>query len=206
MGRKNKASRKAKAPVVEYWHGGASGREVGDQLVPGTQVPGYSHVVASMTPEEFAEQRPDFVHITSDRNLAFDYAISFAKFGPAALYRLRPLGHLEHDPDYPRGVSHRCRSALVLAVEPDVITAETVETGAARGYETWDDGSPLYDDEGYPLPNRLQQHFGITPAHLRSLGHGADIDAINNRVIQTARDLRPGLSPEDVREYQQAFK
>lgn len=206
MGRKHKASRKAKAPVVEYWHGGASGREVEDQLVPGTEAPGYSHVVASMTPEQFAEQRPDFVHITSDRNLAFDYAISFAKFGPAALYRVRPLGHLEHDPDYPRGVSYRCRSALVLAVEPDVITAETVETGAARGYETWDDGSPLYDDEGYPSPNRMQQHFGITAAHLRSLGQGADIDAINNRAIQTARELRPDLSLEDVREYQQAFK
>lgn len=197
--------KKAKAPAVEYWHGGAAGREIGEQLVPGTVAPGYSHVVDSMTPAEFAEQRPDYVHITTDRNLAFDYAISFAKFGPAALYRVRPLGHLEHDPDYPRGVSHRCRTALVLAVEPDVITAETAETGAARGYETWDDGSPLYDGEGYPLPNKMQQHFGITPDQLRSLGYGADIDAINSRVVQLAREMRPDLTPEDVLEYQRTL-
>lgn len=201
MGRK-----KPKPPVIEYWHGGAAGRGVGEKLVPGTEAPGYSHVVESMSPDEFDQQRPDFVHITKDRNLAFDYAVSFAKFGPASLYRVRPLGHLEHDPDYPRDVSHRCLSALVIAVEPDAITAETAETGAARGYETWDDGSPLYDSNGYPLPNKVQQHFGVTPAHLRSLGYAADIDEINHRAVQTVQSLHPNLSAEDVAEYQKSIE
>jgi hypothetical protein len=197
---------KSKQPAIEYWHGGASGRGVGEQLVPGTEAPGYSHVVDRMSPEDFAQQRPDYVYITSDRNFAFDYAVSFAKFGAASLYRVKPLGHVEHDPDYPRGVSFRCRAALVLAVEPDVITEETAETGAARGYETWDDGSPLYDPAGYPLPNKVQQHFGVTPAHLRSLGYGADFDLINLRSVETVRTLHPDLSPRDILEYQQSIE
>ena len=176
-------------------------------MVPGTDAPGYSHIVAAMTDAEFDEIRPDYVHITIDRNLAFDYAISYARsgLGPAALYRVKPLGHLEHDPDYPRGISHRCKSALVLALEPDVITGETGETGAALGYETWADGSPLYDTDGYPLPNQLQEHFGVKPSHLRSLGYHADFDMINKRCVETLRKLRPDLTQGDVLEYQRGL-
>lgn len=47
----------------------------------------------------------------------FDYTVSYAESGPAALYRVKPLGHLDQDPDYPRHISYRCRSAEVLAVE-----------------------------------------------------------------------------------------
>jgi hypothetical protein len=197
--------RKKKEPESVYWHGGAVGRAIGDHLIPGTDVPGYSNIVTAIfATGKFDELRPDYVYITTDRNLAFDYAISWAKFGPAAaLYRVKPLGHLEHDPDYPRGISHRCRSAVVLAVEPDVITAETPETGAAFGYETWDDDSPLYDSEGYPLPNKTHQHFGVTPAHLRSLGYRADFEAIAYRCTQEMRELNPNLTPADFIAYQQ---
>lgn len=201
MGKKNGSAKKESAVV--YWHGGAAGRAIGDQLIPGTEVPGLSETFASISPELFDQQRPDYVHITTDRNLAFDFAISCARTGPAVLYRVRPLGHLEHDPDYPRGISHRCKGALVLAVEPDVITAETPETGAAMGYETWDDGSPLYDRDGYALPAKKHRYFGVKPAHLQSLGYHPDFDAINERCVQTVRDLRPDITPRDFMEYQQ---
>lgn len=201
MSKKNKELKSK--PTVKYWHGGSAGRLVGDQLIPGTEVPEYSRVVAEMSPDVFNQQRPDYVHITTDRDMAYDYAISYAKYGPAALYEVKPLGHLEHDPDYPRGVSHRCRSALVISVAPDVITSELVETGAAHGYETWDDGSPLYDDEGFALPAKKHQYFGVKAAHLKSLGIYADFDAINERCVTTVKELRPSLSPEHFAEYQQ---
>lgn len=189
-------------PAVVYWHGGAAGRTVGDQLIPGTEVEDYAKVVATMTPELFDQQRPDYVHITTDRSMAFDYAVSHAKFGPAALYQVKPLGHLEHDPDYPRGISHRCRTATVLAVEPDVISIESVPTGAAFGYETWDDGSPLYDSGGYPLPAKKHQYFGVKASHLHPLGIHADFDVINEHCMKTVQELRPNLTPEDFAEYQ----
>lgn len=187
MGKQKRASKKD--PAVEFWHGGPAGRAVGDLLIPGTEAPGISQVVDEMSPEMFAQQRPDFVHITIDRNLALDYSILSAKLGPAALYRVKPRGPLQPDPDYPRGISQRCRAAVVLAVEPDVITAETPDTGAHLGYSTWDDGSPLYDTDGYPLPNKIHQSSGVKPSHLRGLGYGADFDAIAELCTRTMREL-----------------
>jgi hypothetical protein len=187
MGKQKRTNKKDLA--VEYWHGGPAGRAVGDLLIPGTEAPGISHGVDEMTPEIFAQQRPDFVYITIDRNLALDYSILNAKLGPAALYRVKPRGPLQPDPDYPSGISHRCRAAVVLAVESDVITAETPDTGAHLGYSTWDDGSPLYDSDGYPLPNKIHQSSGVKPSHLRGLGYGADFDAIANLCTRTMHDL-----------------
>jgi hypothetical protein len=89
MGKKNGSTKKESAVV--YWHGGAAGRAIGDQLIPGTDVPGLSEKFASITPELFDQQRPDFVHITTNRNLAFDFAISCAQTGPAVLYRVKTL-------------------------------------------------------------------------------------------------------------------
>lgn len=194
--------KKEKGPAVEYWHGGSAGRAVGELLVPATDVPAYSQAIAEIPKELFNQQRPDYVHITTDRNLAFDYAISGAKYGPVALYRVKPLGHLERDPDYP-AVSHRCRSAMVLSVEPDVITAETPDTGAHLRHSTWDDGSPLYDSEGYPLPNKTHRHFGVKASDLRALGYGANFDMIANQCTQTMVGLNPNLKPKDFIEYQQ---
>jgi hypothetical protein len=195
--------KKEKGPVVEYWHGGAAGRAVGDLLIPGTDVPAYSQVIADMTKELFDQQRPDYVHITVDRNLAIDYAILNAKFGAAALYRVKPLGPLEGDPDYPQGVSHRCSRALVLSVEPDVITSETPDTGAHLGYSTWADDSPLYDSDGYPLPNKMHQHFGVKASHLRSLGYGADFEAIEVLCRKTMFKLNPTLKQQDFLAYKE---
>lgn len=194
--------KRQKDPAPEYWHGGSAGRAVGERLIPATEIPAYSRAMAEMTKELFDQQRPDYVHITMDRNLAIDYAISSAKHGPAALYRVKPLGHVDRDPDYPPGVSQRCRSAIVLSVEPDVITAETADTGAHLSYSTWDDGSPLYDSEGYPLPNKMHHYFGVKATHLRSLGYGANFDAIESHCRQTMLALKPNLELKDILEYQ----
>ncbi|MEJ1116831.1 hypothetical protein WBN73_21205 [Paenarthrobacter sp. CCNWLY172] len=191
--------------AVIYWHGGAAGRRAGDELVPGVQVPGYRHVVSALSPESFADYRPDYAYITSDRNLAFDFAAQYFKLGlgPAAVYKVVPVGKTSHDPDYPVGVSFRCRAARVLTVEPDVFNASTPETGAALGYTTWDDDSPMYDASGYPLPNKLQQHFGVGAHHLWSLGKGAGFPEIHRRCSEVLKQL--GVTQSDINEYQRSI-
>lgn len=193
-----------RAETVAYWHGGTAGRAVGEVLVPGLQVPGYGSVLAGITgsKKRFRDYRPDYVYVTTDRDLAFDFAVRHLTLGlDSALYRVFPQGKPSHDPDYPVGVSFRCRSANVLAVEPDIFDASSVESGAARKYMTWDDGTPLYDLEGYALPNQLQHHFGMRPQHLRSLGKAAEFPLIHRRCSEVLQQLVPGFSQAHVDRY-----
>ncbi|WP_157407748.1 hypothetical protein [Arthrobacter sp. ZBG10] len=194
--------RKKEVPngAAVYWHGGAAGRAVGEALIPGVQVPGYRHVVAAFTPQGFAEYRPDFAYITTDRDLAFDYAVEYYKLGlgPSSLYKVVPLGKSTHDPDYPTGVSFRCKGSRVVAVELDEFTVLTKETGAALRYRTWDDNSPLFDNDGYPLPNKVQKHFGVTAEDLRNLGYGADFSAIHQRCMELVGIRNPGITQADI--------
>lgn len=180
-----------------FWHGGAAGRKVGDFLIPGTQVPGYRRVLQSMSEADRAEYRPDFAYVTTDRDLAFDYALQLLLLGPVALYRVTPEDPT-HDPDYPQGVSFRCSRAQIVAIEPDRFSSTTRDTGAARRYITWDDGSRMYDDAGYALPNKLHQHLGMTPAHLRSLGFEAPFHLIERMCSETIRRLHPRITQAEL--------
>lgn len=197
--RKQEATRKE----TVYWHGGAPGRVVGEELIPGDQVPGYVHLDA-LTQEDLAEYRPDFVYVTTDRDLAHDFAVKHVQLdGAAALYRVVPLDKPTHDPDYPAGVSFRCTAAKVTAVESDPFSDSTRLTGAALRYTTWDDNSRMYDESGYPLPNKLQRHFGVTPEHLRHLGYGAEFPDIHQRCAQVVMELNPGITQADLDDYLQ---
>lgn len=180
-----------------FWHGGAAGRKVGDFLIPGTQVLGYQRVLQSMSEAGRAEYRPDFTYVTTDRDLAFDYALQLLLLSPVALYRVIPENPT-HDPDYPPGVSFRCSRAQVVAIEPDRFSSATRHTGAARRYVTWDDGSRMYDNDGYPLPNKLHQHLGVTPAHLRNLGSEAPFHLIERRCSETIQRLHPRITQADL--------
>ncbi|MEJ1183323.1 MULTISPECIES: hypothetical protein [unclassified Pseudarthrobacter] len=88
---------------------------------------------------------------------------------------------------------------MVLSLEPDVITAETPDTGAHPGYSTWADGSRLYDSEGYPLPNKMHQHFGERVPFFEP----SDTAAIESLCRQTMFALNPTLKPKDFLQYEQ---
>ncbi|KIA73415.1 hypothetical protein ANMWB30_23420 [Arthrobacter sp. MWB30] len=187
--------------AIDYWHGGAAGRAIGDMLVPGIQVAGYRDtVLASMSESTLADYRPEFTYITTDRDLAFDFAVLHQKsgLGASALYKVSPLGSVTHDPDFPAGVSFRVGGAKVLTIEPDEFTPLTRESGASLGYTTWDDGSPMYDSNGFPLPNKMQRYFGIQPEDLRPLGFAAEFHAIHGRCMTLIKEKNPGgISPTE---------
>ena len=198
---RNKKQKKTQqpAPKVTYWHGGAGGRMVGDDLLPGTQIPGYGEHLRSLGADFMEEYAPDFVYITSDRDLAFDFAVRHAALGAdTAVYQVAPKGKPSHDGDFPAGVSFRCRSARILAVDSDGIKASTKDTGAALGYVTWDDGAPMYDTELYPLPSKALRHLGVTPDDLRSLGRGPEFDTILARCSAVMHHLNPGITQAEM--------
>lgn len=170
--------------------------------MPGVQVPGYEQIAHLLTGKDWEDYRPDFVYITTDRNLAYDFAVlQFELDEAAALYRVVPLTKPTHDPDFPPGISFRCAAARVVAVEPELFSASTKVSGAAIGYATWDDHSPLYDPDGYALPNKLQRHFGVTPEHLRHLGYAANFEDIRRRCQQVLKSLNPGITQADFDRY-----
>jgi hypothetical protein len=138
-----------------YWHGGSAGLTVGDRLLPLAQVPSQQGLLGLRPLRHADVYDPQHLYVTTDRDLDLDFAIDFVKFigKPAALYQVRTLGSLMHDKDYPRGVSFGCaQGAIVSGVTP--VESSMAKTGAARGYKTWSDHCPMYDTEGYALPNK----------------------------------------------------
>lgn len=180
-----------------FWHGGAAGRQVGDFLIPGTEVPGYRNYLQRMSKEMLAEYRPDFVYITTEKDLAFDYAVYFSQLGPAALYKVVPE-RVEHDPDYPSGVSFRCSRAQVISIEEHEFSPGTPLTGASLRHQTWSDGSQLYSDDGFPLPNRAQARLGVLPEDLRGLGYNATFTDISRRITKVVEERNPGITRDAI--------
>lgn len=208
MGKGNrKRQAKEAAANLSYWHGGFRGRVVGDQLIPGIEVPGYGgqFAAALASSEWMQDYRPDFVYVTTDRDLAYDFAAYKAMLGHGAtLYRVEPLGKPIHDPDYPKGISFRCSGARVVAVEAEGIDHATTLSGAAHGYMTWDDGSPVYDDEGYPLPSKGLKHLGASANDLQTLGTYTEFEEIQEFAIRLVFERNPGITIEEIRRVRKA--
>lgn len=211
LGKKDRRRRAdASASTVDYWHGGFHGLGVGDVLMPGTTVPGYRDII-SLAPDTWtAEYRPDFVYITTNRDLALDYAIRHARLGAllgddqssnhglGALYKVRPSKGVWHDPDYPPGVSFRCTSAKIISIEAKEISDATPLTGAAAGYETWDDKSPMHNKDGYALPSNAQRALGVTALDLRFLGPYPDSNRVRATIDSLIAQRHPGITQAEV--------
>lgn len=59
---------------VDLFHGGAAGLRPGDLLIPGLEIPGLAHVYRGLSARSMLEYAPEWVYVTSDRDLARDYA------------------------------------------------------------------------------------------------------------------------------------
>ena len=61
-------------------------------------------------------------------------------------------------------------------------------------WATWDDGAPMYDANGLPLPPTAARKLGITAHHLAFLGFAATVDEINQVCSQVLLDQGVDLS------------
>lgn len=149
---------------MSFWHGGISGLQVGDLILPPTATrSGIS------TSQLMDEARPDRVYIATDRELARTFAaIIFEHLGAGDLYRVQPIGEIRTDPDYP-ACSFEARQARILAVdEIDVQLTSTERVQRTAKYMTWDDGRPMYDSAGRIQLTWQMESAGITQYELNT--------------------------------------
>ena len=191
----SKAKKAQKAKPI-YWHGGAFGRSRDDFILPATQVPEMKLHYANLSKAERGTYQLDFAYVTTNRGLAFNYARRYAQAmgKPGALYRVAPHRPLSPDEDYPHGVSFYCPRAVVLEVLGGPIKgSEQINIQGLRA-SIWQDGTQLYDFQGYPLPNKVQQHFGVTRADLRGLGIAAEMKEILTHAEHVLKMRNPGIT------------
>lgn len=95
---------------IHYFHGGPAGRQRGANLLPPciTKVKGLADYGAD------GVCRRDRVYVTTDQRAALMYAAGHHK---GVIYRVKPLGPLEDDPDcLLPGLSYQCERAAVLGI------------------------------------------------------------------------------------------
>ena len=185
-----------------YWHGGPSGLTTGDRLVPRntlTTLPpalaGHSQFALALH-DHLAEHDPTYVYITTDRELAGQFAgVHAAHPAGGTLYQVQPEGPMQPDPDLP-DVGMRCSSALILSG-----TSATAwqYPHADKRYTTWEDPSfPMYSPDGHALPSPMGASLGVTAEDLRPLGLWPEHRDILERMQAVVLRIRPGLTPQDL--------
>lgn len=168
-----------KRAPTRYWHGGAPGLSVGDELLSRDDAER-----SLSTPTTHSLQRgyalgvtrPDRVYFSSDRDFARAYAAKFQRtdqdtgvvFERGSLYRVEPVGNVEDDPDYAgRDVSWCAPKARIVAVEAtDVFMEPSLANQHIGPHMTWDDGSPMYSRAGDYLPSPLLRRRGLSASDL----------------------------------------
>lgn len=84
---------------------------------------------------------------------------------------MRPQPPLTVDPDNPQGLSFGCRSAVVIRVcERGVRWSQAKVIRVQSRTIQWVDGSPVYDRNGYMLPDSGLRALGVTAQRLRRFG------------------------------------
>lgn len=171
---------------ISYWHGGAPGLSVGNEIHPAVELP---KPMAYSNPEYDTD--PARVYVTTDKNFAASFASQWIdtkrlKAGGGTLYRVRPVGELEIDPDYAHvpGLAYSCSSAVIEKIEKRKIF-ETIELRLyAERHATWSDGRKMYDEKGYLLPSPELESKGITAAQLRAFGRLPDLNTVGAWVMK----------------------
>lgn len=164
---------------TEYWHGGAPGIGVGDYLLTPRQLIGRGHHYAPRPGFMITSPKEaDSVYFSSERQFARAYAYrneillpNGTRIRRGALYRVRPLGPVEEDPDFAgAGVSWCAPSAIVLAVETTKVSMPAAAAVEAIGrYSTWDDGRPMYLEDGRLQVTWQLEARGVTQQRLDQL-------------------------------------
>jgi hypothetical protein len=121
---------------------------------------------------------------------------------PGSVYRVRPEGPVEHDPDYEPGVSYTAASAVILeVVESRVVLAVSNMVRLGGPYMTWADGGPVYDADGCLMPSPEARAAGMTREELRHLpqiGPGRPVSGLNKRARRDQLDRARHRRREDL--------
>lgn len=162
---------------MDYWHGGAPGRAVGDRLISREQAAAapLSYVVTLPRIHDGGVTRKDRVYFANDREFAraYAYQLEMTAIGGqivsrGTLYRVEPQGPIEIDEDYAgKGISWCSASAIVTAVEEvDVRMRERDAVRSIGQHCTWDDGRPMYHPDGRLNLTWQMKQLGFTQEEL----------------------------------------
>lgn len=157
--------------VSGYWHGGAPGREPGDRLLTLQELRQRGMPAAPRA----GESQIDRIFLASDLEFARAFAFrteitsaSGAGISRGSLYRVEPIGNVEEDPDFAGvGISWMAAAARVVdVVEIDVRMRERDAVRAIGAWSTWDDGRPMYLEDGRLNLTAQMEALGVTQAEL----------------------------------------
>ena len=170
----------------KFFHGGVPGLRVGDRILSASRVGIFGHNLIPSNPCD-----PTRVYVTTDYDEARSYAAIYKDLRnqtlPGDVYEVRAVGDLLSDPDY-RGFDthYSCDSARVIRIAMRRVCMSKVQIVRAKSrYLRWEDGSRVYDEDGYLLPSPSLRDHGYTDDDLRLLGqwretqygpHGLSVD------------------------------
>ncbi|WP_121866269.1 hypothetical protein [Glutamicibacter nicotianae] len=171
---------------ISYWHGGVPGLSVGQEIRPAIERP----LPVAYINREY-DTDPKKIFITTDKDLAASFASQWfdmksKKTGGGTLYRVKPAGLLEVDPDFAHvpGLSYTCDFAVIEKVEKRKIFESFELRLHAEKHATWADGRKIYDEKGYMQPSPELEAKGITAAQLRAFGRLPDLDTVGAWVLR----------------------
>lgn len=157
-----------------YWHGGYPGLPVGSRLLSphdaaAARIP--IHHSPRDRPEIGLVSRADRVYFSTSQDFARAFAFQTEITTPSGtllsrgtLYAVEPIGATEEDPDFAgHEISWCAPSAIITAiVEADVRMRARDATRAIGSYATWDDGRPMYLDDGRLCITWQMESRGLT--------------------------------------------
>lgn len=154
MSRKKKREPKPRrAEPVTYWHGGTPGLAPGTLLLPAS-VLGWDQTHAELGwvgPNDYYDRTK--VYLATVRKVARASAGTWhatGSVGGGALYRVKPIGAVERDPDIPG--SYMAAQARILAVEEADVQMSPLELNQGDADGTfYVDGWPVYSADGWQL-------------------------------------------------------
>lgn len=159
-----------------YWHGGCPGLEIGSRLLSprdaaaaGLGIP----YKPRERPELGIVSRTDRVYFSTNQDFARAFAFQTEITTPSGtltsrgtLYAVAPIGPVDEDPDFAgHNVSWRAPGAIITEiVETNVLMRTRDATRAIGSYASWDDGRPMYLEDGRLCVTWQMESHGITQA------------------------------------------
>lgn len=167
-----------------YWHGGCPGLAIGapllsplDAAAAGLRIP--------YTPRERPElgivSRTDRVYFSTNQDFARAFAFQTEITTPSGtltsrgtLYAVTPTGPVDEDPDFAGHNVSWCATGAIITeiIETNVLMRTRDATRAIGSYASWDDGRPMYLEDGrlgvtcvkYWNQRRSRQFRAMVPA------------------------------------------
>ena len=132
------------------------------------------------------------------RGYAGEYLDPLEEHIDGAVYRVKPIGQSEPDPDFPfssKVIRRAARARIVEVVEsvPVETNPRVVVRAVASHTRYKGTGAPMYDEGGFIIPTPIWLRFGATPDTLRALGPWMPLHLISRERFELTGELPPLL-------------